>query len=485
LNQSHWEESYKYLLIFLKKEVFVDPLFWLKNFLFSGLQIPYESGIESKKHSINRLLESPCFQDRILGTIAKERSLCRFTVVKKAPPPMTLSEKQAMTPSLLSLNYLASELDLAFEGNGDLEVGAVTHPRLAQAATDLIYLPDTAALTRYAEGVTKARGQSLSKVVLTDSEAVIPESLRQLDMGFLRSPRSRYTLALLTQRFDKPAYLSEGIHPTALIDPTATLGEGVQVGAYAVIGPHTQVGAHTKVYPQVVIGAQVQVGADCLLHAGVHLGDRVRLGNRVIVQPNAVVGSDGFSFVTKELSAHESAKQQSGAIQVETQHIARIQSLGTVVIEDDVEIGAGTCLDRGTLGETRIGRGTKLDNLVQIGHNNTVGQDCLIVAQVGLSGSCQVGNRVVIAGQSGIADHLQVGDDAIIMARSGVMKPVDPKTVVGGSPALPRREALEQLAYTAKLKSMNQTLKKLQQRLESLEARLAASDASVTSVACE
>jgi UDP-3-O-[3-hydroxymyristoyl] glucosamine N-acyltransferase len=148
----------------------------------------------------------------------------------------------------------------------------------------------------------------------------------------------------------------------------------------------------------------------------------------------------------------------------------RINSLGTVVLEDDVEVGAGTTIDRATLGETRIGRGTKLDNQVMIGHNNTVGENCLIVSQVGLAGSCKIGNRVVIAGQAGLADHLTVGDDAIITAKAGVMNDVPAKEVVAGLPALPRRQTMTNLIYINKLKDMVGDIKSLKKRLEQLEA---------------
>ncbi len=179
------------------------------------------------------------------------------------------------------------------------------------------------------------------------------------------------------------------------------------------------IGNDCRLVCNVSVGAEVTIGDHTLLHAGVRIGDRCEIGSRVIIQPNVTIGGDGFAFVTPEPGSVESVRK-TGEVRSFNNEIIRINSLGNVVIEDDVEIGAGTCIDRGTLGETRIGRGTKLDNLIQVGHNATIGSNCLIVSQVGLGGSSKVGNRVVIGGQSGLPDHVTVGDDAVVHARSGI-----------------------------------------------------------------
>jgi UDP-3-O-[3-hydroxymyristoyl] glucosamine N-acyltransferase len=181
-----------------------------------------------------------------------------------------------------------------------------------------------------------------------------------------------------------------------------------------------------------------------------------------------VIGSDGFSYVTAKESRHEkhAAKDSTS---VASEGVMRINSLGYVVLEDDVEVGACTCIDKGTLAETRIAKGTKLDNLVQIGHNNTIGQNCLIVSQVGISGSCTIGNGVVIAGQTGLADHLQVGDNAVIMARSGVMRDVEANATLLGAPALPHREAMANMAQLVRLREIAKEVKQALKRLEALE----------------
>jgi UDP-3-O-[3-hydroxymyristoyl] glucosamine N-acyltransferase len=348
--------------------------------------------------------------------------------------------------------------------SASLLVERLVHPRLANSVTDLVYVSTPEAL--------QALEADRAKAAVIDAAIAIPETLLAKGCGFLVVQRPRYALAKLSQRFDKPAFITQGIHPTAEVHPTATLAEDVTLGAYVLIGANSKLGKGCVLHAHVSVGADVTLDEQCLLHAGVRIGDRVSLGKRVIIQPNACIGSDGYSYVTPEASNHEQAKQGSTIAVNEEQRIERINSLGTVVLEDDVEVGACTCIDRGTLAETRIGRGTKIDNLTQIGHNNTVGQNCLIVSQVGLAGSCKIGNRVVLAGQVGVGDHITIGDDAVILAKSGVMNKVEPKAILGGSPAMPRRQILEQLAYMGKMKDLHKDVKELKKQLAALQAQL-------------
>ena len=356
------------------------------------------------------------------------------------------------------------------EGPVDVTLETVVHPANASKKTDLVYVPTVSALQ--ALQLTDAT-VAVIEASLRQEEAAQCEELLKQGASFLVVPRLRVALALLLNVFNKPAALEVGIHPTAEVDPTAELDDSVRVGAYCVVGPNTVLSARVSLYPHTVVGADVTIGADSVLHSGVRLGDRVELGKRVVIQSNAVIASDGFSYVTPQAGSVEAAKQSGGDVTAQNTDILRINSIGTVVLEDDVEIGACTTIDRGTLAETRIAKGTKIDNLVQIGHNNTVGQNCLIVSQVGLAGSCNVGDRVVIAGQSGFADHLTIGDDSIVMARSGVMRDVEPKTIVAGSPAMPRKQAFETVMYSSKLKAMYQDIKALKKQLKTLEASLA------------
>jgi UDP-3-O-[3-hydroxymyristoyl] glucosamine N-acyltransferase len=218
----------------------------------------------------------------------------------------------------------------------------------------------------------------------------------------------------------------------------------------------------------VTIGADAVVGDGSYLHAGVRLGDRCILGDGCILHFNVAIGADGFGFVTPEESSIESAKR-TGEVTARNTELVRINSIGTVMIGDGVEIGAGSCIDRGTLGPTRIGSGTKIDNLVQIGHNVTVGDNCMIAGQAGIAGSTRIGDRVVIGGHSGVADHLTVGDDAIITGMAAVIANVDGAKVYGGYPARPWKQTvaleMDQMRIGRALKEL-QTLSKKVRRLE-------------------
>ncbi len=234
----------------------------------------------------------------------------------------------------------------------------------------------------------------------------------------VRDPR--LALARLSRRLDpRPPVADEGIHPTAAIDPTARLGRGVAIGAGVVIGAHAHLGDGVQVGPGTVVGAGAIVGAGSELRERVVVADGVRLGARCRIQAGAVLGSDGFGY----------AVGHAGAV--------RIHHLGTVVLGDDVEIGANACVDRGTLGDTTIGDRVKVDNLVQIAHNVQIGHDTLIAGQTGIAGSTRLGDRVVVGGAAGIGDHLSVGDDARIAGGAGVTKHVPAGEAWGGYPAQP------------------------------------------------
>jgi UDP-3-O-[3-hydroxymyristoyl] glucosamine N-acyltransferase len=251
------------------------------------------------------------------------------------------------------------------------------------------------------------------------------------------APRARLAMAQLTQMLDRPLS-GDGISAHALIDPTAQIGEGVTIGPFAVIGPDVVIGVRCWIADHVSVAAGVQVGNDCQLHAGVRLQRGVTLGNRVILQPNVVIGGDGFSFVTAAPANVELARETLGnaplqAPQDPTWH--RIHSLGGVEIADDVEVGANSTIDAGTIRATRIGHGTKIDNLVQVGHNVIVGAHCLLCAQAGVAGSTVIGDRVVVGGKAGVADNLKIGDDVVLGGGSVVLSNVPSGRVMMGYPA--------------------------------------------------
>jgi UDP-3-O-[3-hydroxymyristoyl] glucosamine N-acyltransferase len=256
---------------------------------------------------------------------------------------------------------------------------------------------------------------------------------------------------LLREFFPPKPLLDPGIHPTAVIGRDVRLGAGVAIGALAVVGHGCRIGEGTVLMPGVVLGNGVSVGTHCVLHAHVSLREAVTVGDRVVIHDGTVVGSDGFGFAFEGGQYH------------------KIPQVGTVVIEDDVEIGANTTIDRATLGETRIRKGVKLDNLIQVAHNCVIGEHSAIAAQAGLSGSTVLGRGVRVGGQAGFAGHQSVGDAAIVAAQAGVDKDVPPNTMVSGSPARPHREELRVGAAVRQLPSLWKEFKRLQQRIEKPE----------------
>ena len=269
----------------------------------------------------------------------------------------------------------------------------------------------------------------------------------------VENPSLAFTLVVREFLKEVPSVHPKGIHPTAVIAPNATLGKGVAVGPYTIIEAGACIGDGAIIYGQCFIGAQVKVGADCLLYSHVSLREHVSVGNRVIIHNGAVLGADGYGYVT-----------------VDGQHM-KIPQVGTVVIEDDVEIGANVTIDRARFDKTVIGQGTKIDNLVHIAHNVIVGKHCLIVAQVGVSGSTTIGNYVVLAGQVGVVGHLTIGDGAIVAAQSGVSKSIKAGETVFGSPCQPIKEAFKTNAHVQRLDHYVQMIKDLKKRIEELEKK--------------
>jgi len=251
-------------------------------------------------------------------------------------------------------------------------------------------------------------------------------------------PRGRLALARLTALLDHEDAGAEGIHHSAIIGGDAQIGVDCAIGPFTVIGAGVVIGAGCRVDSHVSIAAGVRIGQGVRIHAGARICRKVQIGDRVIIQPNVVVGGDGFSFVTETPVHVETARQSLGTAPIPVAADAtwqRIHSLGGVIIGDDVEIGAGSTIDAGTIRATWVGRGTKLDNLVQVGHNVRVGEDCLLCAQVGVAGSTRIGNRVVLGGKTGVADNLDIGDDVVTGGGTIVLSNVPAGRVMLGYPA--------------------------------------------------
>ncbi len=267
------------------------------------------------------------------------------------------------------------------------------------------------------------------------------------------NPSHAFTLVLNHLLPDPRLRHPQGIHATAIIHPTVKLGENVGIGAYVVIEEGVQIGKGSVVYAGSYIGHNSRIGENCLIYPQVMIRDAIAIQDRVIIHSGTVIGSDGFGYVTVN-GRHE-----------------KIPQIGTVIIESDVEIGANVTIDRARFDKTVIGEGTKIDNLVHIAHNVIVGKHCLIVAQVGVSGSSTLGNYVILAGQVGVVGHLTIGDGAIVTAQSGVSKSVKAGEQVFGSPAQPIKDAFRTNAYVGRLEHYVSTIKDLKKRIEELEKK--------------
>ncbi len=268
----------------------------------------------------------------------------------------------------------------------------------------------------------------------------------------LITPEPYLDFSKVLKLFEPPKYIFDGQNNLSFVHPTAQLDEEVIIFPFVFIGPNTRIKKGTVLYSGVYIGEGCSIGEKCILYPNVVIMDNCTIGNRVILYPGVVIGSDGFGYAWNDKSKkHE-----------------KVPQIGQVVIEDDVEIGANTTVDRATLGKTIIRKGVKIDNLVQIGHNVEVGENSILVAQVGIAGSTKVGNNCAIGGQVGIAGHITIGDNVKIGAKSGVNRSIKSNSIVTGAPAVDHRFFLKLTATMLKLPSMYEKIKELEMKLKSL-----------------
>lgn len=316
---------------------------------------------------------------------------------------------------------------LGAEAVGDLSL------TVARAAEPQMAGPDDLALAmdpRYADGIGKGKARAAMLWPGADWQGLGLKAA-------IFAPRGRLAMAGLSTMMDPGPDIAPGIHPMTVIDASAQIGEGAAIGPFVTIGKGARIGARARIASHVSIAEGATIGDDALILQGVRIGARVTIGHRFICQPGAVIGADGFSFVTPEKSGVEEIRQTLGQREeIRAQSWTRIHSLGAVTIGDDVEIGANCAIDRGTIRDTSIGRGTKLDNLVHIGHNVQVGEDTLLCGQVGIAGSSRIGNRVVLAGQCGVNDNIFVGDDVIAGGATKIFTNAPAGRVILGYPAV-------------------------------------------------
>ncbi len=344
----------------------------------------------------------------------------------------------------MTLAELAARLGCRLEGDGALDVQRAATLEAAGPG-DLTFFTNP----RYHAALQVTRATA---VILGDDAPAAA-------CAMIRSPHPYLTFAQALTLLTPPPRFEPGVHPTAVVAPDVEVGPGAHVGPFVSIGRGASVGARTVIVGHTRIGPDVRIGDDCLIHANVSLRERVVLGDRVVLQDGVVIGSDGYGFAQRPDGTH-----------------VKIPQAGGVVIEDDVEIGANTSVDRPAVGETRIGAGTKIDNLVQVAHGVHIGRHVLLAAQVGIAGSTDVDDHVVLGGQVGVAGHLTIGRGARATAQTGIPNSVAAGSFVSGYPAIDNREWLKASAVFRRLPDLKRSVAQLDARLAELEARLNPAD---------
>ena len=327
----------------------------------------------------------------------------------------------------MKLADLAQHLGATLRGDAAAQITGVAGLETASTG-DLTFVanPKYAALAR----TTKA------------TAVLVEPAFPEIPVATLRIENPYLAFAKAVELFYQPPTYAPGFHPTAVIAPTATIGANAHIGAYAVISDHVILGNNAVILPHVVIYPHVRAGDNLFAHAHAVIREHCQLGDNVVLQNGAIIGADGFGF----------AKQSDSTWY-------KIQQSGPAILEDSVEVQANACVDRASIGETRVRSGAKIDNLVQVGHGSTIGENTLLCAQVGLAGSTEVGKNVILAGQVGVAGHCTIGDGAIATAQSGIPNDVAPGKVVSGYPAIDNRQWLRSVALVNRLPELLRDLK--------------------------
>ncbi len=340
-----------------------------------------------------------------------------------------------------TLSELAQELGAGARGE-DVWITGVAFVETAGPG-DLVFVQDARWLTR----AEQSRAAAL----------IVPPALASTNKPCLVAEAPRLAFLRVLRLFEQSRPLEPGVHATAVVPSSCSVHPSARIGPLVVLGESCVIGPRAELHPHVCLGDDVHVGEDCVLHANVSVYRGTRLGHRVTVHSGTVLGSDGFGFET-----------------VEGEHL-KVPHLGNVVVEDDVEIGANCCVDRAKTGSTRIGAGTKIDNLVQVGHNAQVGARCLLAGCSGLAGSSVLEDDVILAADAGVGPHVRMGRGAIALARAGVTTDVDPGQMVSGFPARPHRQQMKAQAVAYHLPALRQAVRELERKVSELESRLGAS----------
>jgi len=340
----------------------------------------------------------------------------------------------------LTVKELAERLNCPFEGDGTVLITGVASLEKAKSG-DLVFL-------------AKPKSRELLEKT-SASAAILPPGEKFDRIPVLRADNTHLAFIRATEIFNRPYRPEPGIHPAALVSGSAKIGPQVSIGAFCVVGDDVEIGESAVIFPLVTIYPRVKIGARTVVHSNTSLREGVRIGSRVIIHNGVVIGADGFGYLRSDDGTH-----------------IKIPQVGTVLIEDDVEIGANTTIDRAALGETIVRKGTKIDDLVMVAHNVEIGENAILVAQVGIAGSSKVGRNTILSGQVGVADHVDVGDNVIIAAKSGVTKNIPSGSFVSGSPHLDIRDWRKFWALAPQLYDIVKDFKKLKARFEELEKSL-------------
>ena len=350
-----------------------------------------------------------------------------------------MKEQPEKSPPSLSVEELARLLNCPFEGDGATEIRGVSSLEKAQKG-ELVFL----AHRKYLSLLERSKA----------SAAIIPSEERYDRIPVIKSENPHISFVKAVEIFYKPYRPEPGIHPSALVSPSAKIGKDVSIGPFACIGDEAEIGAKTVIFPFVAIYPRVKIGKETVIHSHVSIREEVKIGNRVIIYNGAVIGSDGFGYLQ--------AKDHS--------HI-KIPQVGTVIIEDDVEVGANTTIDRGALGETIIKKGTKIDNLVHVAHNVEIGPHSILAAQVGISGSTKIGKNVLMGGQVGVGDHINIEDNVMVVGKAGVTKNIPANSIVAGTPHMHFKDWLKISASLPQLYDLVKDIKRLKKKVEELEKK--------------
>ena len=340
----------------------------------------------------------------------------------------------------MKLRELAERLECRLDGDGDIEILRVTGIEQAGHG-DLTFFSNP----RYTAALRATHA----------SAVILGENVEPAPCAMLRSAHPYLAFANAVGLLAPASAPPQGVDKCAAVSADAQIGADVAIGAFVSVGRGVRIGARTVIYPNVCIGDGASIGDDCVIHAQASIRERVRIGHRVIVQDGAVVGSDGYGFVQRADGSHQ-----------------KIPQTASVVVDDDVEIGANSAIERPAVGETRIKAGAKIDNLVQIAHGVTVGRHTLLAAQVGIAGSSTIGDHVTLAGQVGVAGHIDLGDRMRATAQSGIPNSVEAGAFVSGYPAINNREWLRSSAVFRKLPELRKIVHDLERRIAELEQRL-------------